>query len=695
MLDNCIGLSECEILLTELVNHVQILGEIPLTDQDIEKLAVMVRTTIALNITRGTRILKTKYPVSFACLLVGIGRFYDKEIGFWPIVENKVGTIDINWKSKWGKIFLRFLEQYGLPKFDEEEGLAYVTPILSHTCIPNSCLNEYFDQVLVPLVIHELLNPFDAEEITHDLRAKRKLNNERLILDHKNKQLLKTMSELRDENRHQKKLLGVYEAINRLISAETECEGKRIALNGLEDANKLRTGFLDQINAAAKKIKSLETEGKRKWSEVESLQRKCQPVLEHRNEIDEIIRCNQNLTSDLHKANAEVETLFAQVTAQWISLSNLPWEDHYGAEVVEVPLDKVLTLIEQVQFLEEHQKKIGERIEFISALKKPARKRPPFFLIPFILVWNLFFRVDPKPQKQPSNELQDLRNELEKTRSELLQKQNDVRALLEQLPIGAQKLGSPDISLIDKIATVREIYLNLQKTRDTRLKLEQKIVELLKRARVLGVSLGINDEWQAGSWFDLLAASLAEVIPIQEQIQNIRHILEDQIRPALEAGRTEYQRLQGKLKSLDERLSDIGDGSIDLGLSRVKEFNQFREAIEQERKNLQLRYPNFTSMENELRRDGLEPIRVRIEAAVARNAYQVQQVREELECLEQGLSRYPAQYIGIDEPIRRFLLYGGATAERILLGSVFLFAKAKAGENRENITETGLPERVI
>ncbi len=183
MLEDCTDLPSSEIILSEAAKSVRLLGEIPLSEKDIEILASLVRQKIIPNISRGTAYLKAKAPTCFVCVLVGVGRFYDKQAGYWPIVEEKVGSIDLNWKVRWGKIFLQYLKQNGLPEFNEEDGLAYVTPILGHSCIPDCCLDEYFDMILVPLVNRDLHNPLDHQEVLHELNFRRRINANRLDLE--------------------------------------------------------------------------------------------------------------------------------------------------------------------------------------------------------------------------------------------------------------------------------------------------------------------------------------------------------------------------------------------------------------------------------------------------------------------------------------------------------------------------------
>jgi hypothetical protein len=111
MLEECTDLQACEIILSKAIKRVRLIGEIPLSDGDIEILANHIHNKISPSFSRGTAYLKAKTPTCFVCFLVGMGRFYDKQAGFWPIVEEKVGPVDLNWKVKWGKTFNHYLEK--------------------------------------------------------------------------------------------------------------------------------------------------------------------------------------------------------------------------------------------------------------------------------------------------------------------------------------------------------------------------------------------------------------------------------------------------------------------------------------------------------------------------------------------------------------------------------------------------------
>jgi hypothetical protein len=126
----------------------------------------------------------------------------------------------------------------------------------------------------------------------------------------------------------------------------------------------------------------------------------------------------------------------------------------------------------------------------------------------------------------------------------------------------------------------------------------------------------------------------------------------------------------------------------------VLEFHQSQAAVTQTRQNLSSGYSDLMVIESELHSQGWDTIRRDLEEAVSEVENRIQAAKSELKQIERGFDSYPVQYFGIDEPIRRFLLYGGITAEKYLINSVMLFAWAKSGEKVEDISDLILHNRI-
>ena len=67
MIEECKDLLECENRLFSVIPKINLLGEIPLSTEEIDKLGAFIKEQISDNIQKGTEFLKTKTPTCFAC----------------------------------------------------------------------------------------------------------------------------------------------------------------------------------------------------------------------------------------------------------------------------------------------------------------------------------------------------------------------------------------------------------------------------------------------------------------------------------------------------------------------------------------------------------------------------------------------------------------------------------------------------
>ena len=695
MLENCVDLQMCEIRLEEAVKSVRLLGEIPLSDQDIDLLARMVSDIVAPDISKGTRYLKTEAPTCLACFLVGMGRFYDKVSGFWPIVEKGIGPVEINWQRKWGNIFLQFLEQKGLPKFDEEDGLAYVTPILGHTCIPDSCLDEYFDRVLVPLVEWDLLNPLDQEEITHDLRVRRKINHNRLELEQNIKKQDNEIKVLKNDYEVLINRLELCKDVAQLLAQEDECEKRKWALQGLEVGASARTNLLARINEVSQRIQKLEIDGRRLWEETTVFKKRYQPIIENQNQIDDVIKMYSLFKEKDIEAQANEKSLIPRIIVQWKHLSNDPWDEKLGLEISQLSLEQLLGLVENYQNLKRQRGDNQEKIKDVSTSQRDAI-RPPTSITSLLMFIRISLkRIFRKKIIQEPNELQQLQAMADETEAEMQQDQARIKELLAPLPIEERLLENPNSDLCDDLSSLQSLYIKYLEDHKKYIKLQGEKDQLLGQIREFLSPLRIDDGWPINTWVDNIREILKEARQSQATALEADRILEKEIRPILEAARVEHQHLQADLEKLDHELAEIGSGSIQQDLNLVQELHRSQAEVIQIRRDLSSKHSDFILLESELRRKGFDAINIGLEKMSKEIEDKIQAIKIEYKNSERRIDTYPAQYFGIDEPIRRFLLYGDAASEIVLTDSVLLFAQAKSGKRVKEISELKLPDRYV
>jgi len=695
MLEECQDLPTCEIILSEAVKSVGLLGEIPHSDKDVDLLANFVCQKITPSISRGTAYLKTTTPTCFVYFLVGMGRFYDKQVGYWPIVEEKVGKLDINWRAKWGKIFIQYLEDNDLPKFSEEEGLAYVTPILGHTCIPDCCIDEYFEQVVVPLINHDLLNPLDREEILHDLKVRRKNNASRLELEKKTKQYDERIKTLQQEKKALRNRLEKYDDVASLLAEEEMCETRKSMLHGLENVELSRSLLSNRVDETSDHIQMLKANGKKLWREITVFKNQYQPILNVKPQIDDIVGNLVKHNEEFTEAVENEEQLLDDVIVEWAKLSSEPWNISIGDEILQLPLEQLLDQIEKYQYLKEKQKTILEKIESLEASQKKANKTPVLIFSLLMLIRKTLILMGRRyPVPQPSY-LQKLQATYREVGSELHLQREESKRLFTGLPIEERLLESPTSDLHHKLSSLQHMYISLVETREKRTELEKEESQIAGQVRDLISSLDVAVDGDLKARVNRLNDVLKEAQHSQVAALKAQRILETEIRPDLERARSEYRSLQVDLEKLDQQLAELGGGSTQQGLSLVQEYHQSQAAVTQTRQNLSTRYSDFMVIESELQSQGWDTIKRGLEEAVSEIENRIQAARSELEHVERGYDSHPVHYFSVDEPIRRFLLYGGITAENFLIDSVMLFARAKSGERAEDFSDLLLPDRII
>ncbi|NPV81720.1 MAG: hypothetical protein HPY52_15915 [Firmicutes bacterium] len=190
MLEDCQNISQCEETIAGILENsggsgYQLLGELPVSRQDIDLLDRLVSEHVRPDaasvyaygdaapgyVDRGVAsfrdMLSRQFPVSLALFLVWQGLRGYQEGDFWTAVHNATGERDRHCETDWGEAFLSVVGRFSLTGLDDTHSFKYVTPILLHGGIPESCLPEYFQNIAWSV--------FVAKGITEDSSILKKL----------------------------------------------------------------------------------------------------------------------------------------------------------------------------------------------------------------------------------------------------------------------------------------------------------------------------------------------------------------------------------------------------------------------------------------------------------------------------------------------------------------------------------------
>ncbi len=163
MLEDVKNIFECERILSQQLSTIRLIGQIPFVPDDVVTLREYVRDELIRGGVERLQELMEHTPASLACFLVWEGTLkYDGSKGdYWSAITAVFPVVPAGLEVKLGRFFLQFLKKHQLPVFDKE-GKTYITSILAHGGVPDSCLDDFFEHLLLPFVSDRLDLPSDS-----------------------------------------------------------------------------------------------------------------------------------------------------------------------------------------------------------------------------------------------------------------------------------------------------------------------------------------------------------------------------------------------------------------------------------------------------------------------------------------------------------------------------------------------------
>ena len=162
-------LADWERYLLPQALQVEILGELPITEEDGTRLARLFGQLLErYGLSQSERRILHGYRAAFAVFLVMQGIYRFRAGDFWSGVGDAIGQdLDANWRSRLGQLFEANVRTLGLNPFLDFPVHAhrFVSRILGHGGIPNYCLDDFFNNMLRPAVTRDLYSEMSAEEL--------------------------------------------------------------------------------------------------------------------------------------------------------------------------------------------------------------------------------------------------------------------------------------------------------------------------------------------------------------------------------------------------------------------------------------------------------------------------------------------------------------------------------------------------
>jgi len=144
----------------------RIIGEIPLSEPDVDELAELVRQYLAGfdKFTRATNVLTKRFPYVFMTLLAHFSMYNDQS-GYWHALQLAVGADQDLHITLWHRKFVNLARQNDLKTFsDSDTPNYYVASIRFHGGIPSYYLPDFFERMVVPAVTQSDLKKIPPKE---------------------------------------------------------------------------------------------------------------------------------------------------------------------------------------------------------------------------------------------------------------------------------------------------------------------------------------------------------------------------------------------------------------------------------------------------------------------------------------------------------------------------------------------------
>lgn len=147
-------------------SKLRIIGEIPLSNIDIEEMAQEVGSLIrSEGLTRATSKLTTEYPLTLLTLMSGFAAL-NTEQNYWQAFADLIGTDKSGlYNSGWHRHYVRLAKNRNLKVFDfQDDPTPYVTSIRFQGGIPTYSLPDYFERMVLPAVERPELREVNHKE---------------------------------------------------------------------------------------------------------------------------------------------------------------------------------------------------------------------------------------------------------------------------------------------------------------------------------------------------------------------------------------------------------------------------------------------------------------------------------------------------------------------------------------------------
>ncbi len=700
MFEDVYKLSQLETILRLQMGSCTFLGQIDLTREDFTKLEKLVKEKLGTDISLGTEYLEKRCPTCFAVFLVWEGIYKYHEGKYWSAIADTL-DVDISaWQTRWGEFFLDFLKSNKLPLLNIEGSRRYVTPILLHAGIPLNCAEGFFNHAVWPLVKDGIthINAVEAEltVIRSEYQSWHQLNKELDDLKHTVITLKQSLKRLRVKDTILKLRLRLVEMREFL---ETNQEVGKFPFSIIQK----RADLLSEIQRNAELLAKLHGEKKSVQAQIRKLGNTSH-LKKLKQMLTELLEA-QNKITNYRRALGEINDY---IKTNFKELLNVPWQEEYSNQVINISCDNLEELTDQSTELEAklHELKVSEReLEDLHGQRERTTGLTITGIVVAILLgitgaltglpalWLLAVGLSAtsvlgikrvRENNRVKDELNNTRRKIrenEVERTDVVQEIKKLFAFVLRSDISQIYLTSLPVEVSSLQAKIKE-KLSLDKECST---LNQTYREIMNALQ--GLELNISENFDQ--------SILCELNKDYDERLNKLEIMNkklDVIDRKIEQTDLRKLDLENSFGSIDKSLANLVANSIEQAIQLIQKYWGTVTEKKEIENQLQDYYHNWPGLMDETDDERHLPKVIeqnneksrKLQQEIERSDFLLLEKEKELETLFPVLQQ-------LEEPVKRFLVHGREIALKQLVTCVSLVGKAQNPGNISNPIDDELP----
>lgn len=689
-------------------------GENELEQEEVEKLGRLIRSCLGDDLAHGIKMITEKAPMAMAVYLVGSGIYNYREGDFWSSLADSIGVKDANVQNLIGSWFVNYLEESDKLVLKLPESHINVANILLHGGIPQYCLPGYFEHVVQYFVAEDLVEPENVRTRLSEWRNQEKsyfdmethittLNNECSQLGGKLEKV-KRLIMAREDFRQMKELPLKDRDIFEELGADYSCDQREREAELIEINAKLQALIRDkeEYHKAINDFIFL-------YPQFDSSIKIVQDFIALYESSKEVISALEILKADKTAAIAKInilsERLFGRQTKETLE-----------KDIIRLPFEKLAACLKKGSELQAILAK--KTIALSSSGDKPVTSAAMLMLglllaavgIALILInpvslinwlpgvlgiatvvpgWKRYLASKEVVAKQ-RNEKEALVKEVEALKSQYMECMAMVETISGGLLSNERLSASPPLyelaALVEQLheATIELIGSN-EKLKQILMKLEPLKQSYFESKRILNCNT--YDKKGLEELLPLAQAFVSEALNKQKEALYAEEKI-NEINRRISFLESEEKRLQGLITDTNDALTSIGEGDLDHGSSIVAKYFTNLQCINELEEELArgewLDINKIVSDDS----SALQTLQEDLEKSIQKSGLEAARLEKNLAVLDR-----PLPYL--DEPVRRFLLYGEQWADWWVQESIRMYVEIRTGKSFNPNREKPLPLRLI